>query len=114
MEKQGFLHGHRNMTTSTSKIYAWHLNDSVWRLVPKTRTTIITPELEVRSIDRSNETINYIILTGNDNLTMFVFASDYNAFTKKYKKDVIKKLNEYDYSTYYKSPLLSYGSGCNL
>lgn len=114
IEKNGFLHKQPNIPASSSKMYELEHKNNSWNLIPKSKVGVVSPILEIKFINNDDSVINYMILTGKDNLTMFLFANNYTNFVKKYEGEAKKKINEFKYNSYYKYPKSTYGYGCDM
>jgi len=114
IEKNGFLHKQPNIPASSSKMYELEHKNNTWNLIPKSKIGVVSPILEIKFINNDDDILNYMILTGKDNLTMFLFATNYTNFVKKYENEAKKKFNEFKFNSYYKYPKSTYGSGCDM
>lgn len=109
LEKDAILHNNKNITIK--KNYIYKLNDD--KFFPLLLESVINPVLEIKLLGPIyNNQYDYIVLTGADNLTMFTFTRDINIFNEKYLHDVSNALIKFNYTGYYKSPLISYTNFC--
>ena len=60
----------------------------------------------------SDETYEYLIWTLDDNLSLYVWARDFDDFQLKYRKTVLNILKQNNYNGYYKTPSPSYSIEC--
>ena len=58
------------------------------------------------------ENDEYLLWTGTNNLTMYVWARDYEHFMDNHNKEVIQYLKSLNFTGTYKSPMFSYSSIC--
>lgn len=65
-------------------------------------------------VKRNDDDDNYIIWTGLNNITVYVWAKDFDIFLEKYNQEVLSNLQRLNYTGLYKSPLYSFSSRCLL
>jgi hypothetical protein len=105
--KSAILHNHKNLPTFQTRIYQSSMvNDSII-LTPISISSSVVPTLEIKY-----EGIGYLIITGLDYLTMYVWVQNYNTFFNFYNSEALDLLKSFNYTTYYKYPKLSYHEDC--
>jgi len=77
-------------------------------LVPVHQPSIISPSLLLKY-----ENDEYCILTGSDNLSLFIFTKNITEFDENCKTDALNKIKSLNYTTYYKYPIQLYSNKCN-
>jgi hypothetical protein len=60
----------------------------------------------------SDDEVEVIVLTGSDNLSLYVLALNYSDYIKNYNKNILDLLKTFQYNSYYKYPLASYSFSC--
>jgi len=112
--KTADLHDLKNTITSVQRTYRRVVDeDGVISLIPVSVTSTTFPSLVVRSSKNMTDDSGYLILTGTNNLTLYVLTRDYAAFINSlFYQEVLELLQSFDYTSYYKFPLSSYSSAC--
>jgi len=105
--KSAKLHGIHSDTIMSVKQY--NITQSLNYLVFKS----FEESLQVRGLGPAkNGQYQYMILTGYNNMTMYVLARNFTNFIEVYNTNVEHILNTWDYTGMYKSPAYTYGSDC--
>jgi hypothetical protein len=112
--KTASLHDLKNTTTSVQRTYRRVVDEEgVISLIPESVTSTTFPTLVVRSFKKMTDDGGYLILTGTNNLTLYVLTRNYEAFINSVNyEEVLEFLGTLDYTSYYKFPLSSYSSAC--
>jgi hypothetical protein len=111
--KRANLHRVKNSTTSIDRTYRREVEDDVMSLVPLSVSSTTFPTLLVRGSKNMTDDDGYVILTGTNNLTLYVLTRNYGAFVASvFYEEVLDLLRSFDYTTYYKFPLSSYSVDC--
>lgn len=112
VNKHAYQHGNTNMPLHWSQNYSisWSLDSSSVLednlvLVPtKGSSTVLTPLWLRRTTD------NYLLWTGMDNKTMFVWAREFSPPEEKSR--ILQQLTDLDFNGTYKTPLSSFSEIC--
>jgi len=105
--KSAKLHGIHSDTIIT--INQYNLTQSMNYLLFKS----FKESLQVRGLGPAkNGQYQYLILTGYNNMTMYVLARNFTSFMQDYNTNVRHILNTWDYTGTYKSPVYTYGNDC--
>jgi hypothetical protein len=92
--------------TTVTKTYDEHHN-------PKEKRSVTFPKLSYfADLIVKGWSDNYIILTGTDNITMYVWARDFDTFMINDNSGVISQTLGWDYDTTYKALAPSYSEFC--
>lgn len=79
-------------------------------------TTILTNQKEKLRIRKSGlleeNNLDYVVLTPANNISLYVWTRNFSRFMNEYNTDVLKALDEWQYSGLYKAPLFSYTTRC--
>lgn len=112
IHKNAFLHQLEIIPINNTKLYSLSLNQKSknFELISKVNSTI-SPNLEFKYIHKINQTVNYFILTGSNNMSLYVLAKSFNDY-KNHKNEINKLLTDFQYTSYYKYALPSYSSAC--
>jgi hypothetical protein len=109
IKKNAILHNNKHLPIQ--KYYSYRLSQS--ELVPIDNKSLINPILDLKVTGPvSNQHYEYLVLTGQDNMTMFTWVRDIDIFNEKYMHTVSNLLIQYNYTGYYKSPLACYNNIC--
>lgn len=112
IHKNAFLHQLEIIPTNSTESYSLKLNQKSknYELISKINSTI-SSNLEFKYINKINQTINYFILTGSNNMSLYVLAKSFNDY-KNHKNEIMKLLTDFEYTSYYKHALPSFSSAC--
>jgi hypothetical protein len=96
IEKKPLIH-HLPSNLTFKESYDVHDSDI---LVPNGQYYVtIFPNLVIKNEDQ------YIILVGQDNLSLFILSKNATVFETEYKKEALDKVKSFNFTTYYKFPL---------
>lgn len=111
--KTACLHHLDGVRTSIQRTYRREVDGENILLVPVSISSTTFPTLVVRSSRNMTDESGYMILTGTNNLTLYVLTRNYGVFVASaYYEEVLDLLRTFNYTTYYKFPLSSYSADC--
>ena len=114
--KSASLHGQKNLTIRQTKLYS-PSKDSQGRLLLKSKTpsSVVVPDLYLsyNGPFENAQSPEYLIFTGSNDLSLFVFAKNWENFQDNLKFIVLNLIQEIGYTNYYKTPMPSYADTCN-
>jgi hypothetical protein len=110
INKTASLHGISSNIISKETKYSVTLNAN---------DTVLTSGKQVLSIRKwgsrdDNKTLDYLILTHSNNISLFVWTQNFQLCLNKYNDDIVNTLTEWKFTGSYKKPLLSYNTKCLL
>ena len=102
-----------NIVTITKTGYVHGLKATPYNITYKFQetspTVLYTPEivLDVRDVGPSKD---YIIVTGHDNLSLYVWVKNIERFNRMYKTIINDRIEAWSYNDELKGPLISYNA----
>jgi hypothetical protein len=105
--KNAMIHNHKETGFVQNRTYELSNVNNTLLLTPLAISSSVIPNLQLKHIDD-----NYVILTGLDYLTMYVWTRNYSDFFSNNNNEALQLLRNFNYTTYYKYPHLSYNDYC--
>lgn len=107
------VHGLPTDKVTVTSVFNVSTEGNTTQLINK-KEHLLVRDVTYKADDHGDEhaIIDYAILTASNNMSLYVWATNYSQFMEHRNAEVLRKLYEWDYIGLYKAPLFSYSTQC--